>query len=363
MNRPRAEIVRRLVPLRHPLATARGTIAARPILVLVLRDDECVGLGEASPAEWVGDPPIDDVLEVLFEIASAARGGAIDQELRERFVADRAARSPASRWAAAALDAALLDRDARRAGTSVAAQFTAEPAEEIAVSALLGCRSDADFARDACGQAEAGASALKLKVGGGSFAADVQRVAAVRAGAGPALELRLDANRAWTLAEARAFLGAVAEHRPAFVEEPLRDPTLGALAELRRSTDVRIALDESLCDGPALERFAEAGALDVAVLKTGRVGGVTRAIELGRRARGHGLEVVVTDAIETSIGMSAALQVAAALSAKPAAVGLGGARWLAGDVVRPEQRLVPCARTKLPRPGLGMDLAEDARDH
>lgn len=357
----RAETSRYWLPFRVPFRAGRGTLTTRSGLLLrVFGEGGLSGVGEASPAWWITGESLDRAAAALGDVAAAIRDRASAAAIRGRFLAsgDLARRSPA---AAAALDCALLDLAARAVAAPIARLFGGEPPAKLSLSTLLIGDSPEDVARDAEQKARAGFAALKLKIGsdGGD---DALRVGAVRRGAGHAVELRLDANRAWTSEEAERLFDRIAIHEPAFVEEPLRDASVEAVAALRARSGIRIALDESLRDVATLAAHAAAHGADVVVLKAAAWGGITPAVAAGRRAYALGFEVVATDSIETSVGMAAALQIAASLSKTPRAVGLGGRALLDGDVVRDQDRLPDATSLPLPGPGLGVRL-ERERGH
>jgi O-succinylbenzoate synthase len=106
---------------------------------------------------------------------------------------------------------------------------------------------------------------------------------------------------------------------------------------VRRKVDVRIAADESIrrADNPL--KVAVAGAADVAVIKCTPLGGVRRAMQVAEAA---GLPVVVSSALETSVGLAAQLALAGALPELDFACGLGTLSLLDGDVVRDSFKVV-----------------------
>jgi o-succinylbenzoate synthase len=159
--------------------------------------------------------------------------------------------------------------------------------------------------------------------------------------------LRLDANRAWTFKAAEDVLKRFSRYQIEFVEEPLKSAQPGDLARLRDATGVSLALDESISGRSDLEEFIANDTADYLVLKTARVGGPSRLVEIARLAQSAGMKVVVTDSIETSVGMSVAVHVAAVLSPPRSATGLGGARALSsisisGLDLRMAPRLTAC---------------------
>lgn len=183
-----------------------------------------------------------------------------------------------------------------------------------------------------------GSTTAKVKVAesGQSPGEDADRVAAVRDALGTGGKIRVDANAAWSVDEA---VDRIAELDRAaggleYIEQPCR--TLDELAEVRRRVDVPIAADESIRTAEDPLRVVAQEAADVLVLKVQPLGGPRRTLEL---IDACGLPVVLSSALETSIGLAAGIAVAAALDDLPYACGLGTAALLAADVT--SRPLVP----------------------
>ncbi|MCS6711281.1 o-succinylbenzoate synthase [Brachybacterium sp. EF45031] len=209
---------------------------------------------------------------------------------------------------------------------------------------------------------ESGARTAKVKVAdpGSSLEADVERVAAVRDALGPGGRVRIDANAAWTLEEALRAVPVLdrAAGGLEYVEQPVA--ALEDLAELRSRLDVPVAADELVRRAEDPLRVARARAADVLVLKVQPLGGVQRCLDLAAEA---GLPVVVSSAVETSIGLSAGLALAAALPELPYACGLGTGSLLTTDVVATDDRLVPTAgELPVTRPPLAPETVESPTD-
>jgi O-succinylbenzoate synthase len=113
-----------------------------------------------------------------------------------------------------------------------------------------------------------------------------------------------------------------------YVEQPCA--TLEELAALRRRVDVPLAADESIRRAEDPLRVRAAGAADIVVLKVQPLGGVRAAL---RVAEACGLPVVVSSAVDTSVGIAAGVALAAALPDLPYACGLATVQLLDGDVV------------------------------
>jgi O-succinylbenzoate synthase len=177
--------------------------------------------------------------------------------------------------------------------------------------------------------AASGCATAKVKVAepGQTLADDVARVEAVRDALGPGGKVRVDANAAWTLDEAVTALRALAMFDLEYAEQPVA--SLEDMALLRRRVAVPLAADESVRRAEDPLRVAGLEAADVVVLKVQPIGGVRRCLEV---AEACGLPVVVSSAVETSVGLAAGVALAAALPELPYACGLGTMTLLDGDV-------------------------------
>lgn len=182
----------------------------------------------------------------------------------------------------------------------------------------------------------AGASTAKVKVAerGQSLDDDLARVAAVRDAMGPAGRIRVDANGGWTVDEATDALRRLAAYGLEYAEQPCAE--VDELRELRLALarariDVLVAADESIRKAQDPLRVAREEAADLVVVKVAPLGGVRRALEIVAEC---GLPAVVSSALDTSVGMSAGVALAAALPELPYACGLGTVALLEGDVAR-----------------------------
>jgi o-succinylbenzoate synthase len=218
-----------------------------------------------------------------------------------------------ARWLACALEAAVYGWPAPvRASVPVNVTVPAVGAEQAyKIVAESGCRT----------------AKVKVAEAGQAGADDIERVAAVRDAIGAAGKIRVDANGGWTVEQAERQLSALSGYGLEYAEQPCA--TLGELAELRRRVDVPLAADESIrrAEDPLTVRAA--GAADIVVLKAQPLGGVRSALEIAEQC---GLPVVVSSAVDTSVGLAAGVALAAALPELPYACGLATMSLLAGDV-------------------------------
>ncbi|MBO0845570.1 MAG: o-succinylbenzoate synthase [Nocardioides sp.] len=186
--------------------------------------------------------------------------------------------------------------------------------------------------------AASGCATAKVKVAdpGTSLGDDLARVEAVRDALGPSGHVRVDANGAWDVDTAVAAIAALdrAAGGLEYVEQPCA--AVEDLAVVRRRVDVPIAADESIRRASDPYRVRDLEAADVAVLKVQPLGGVQACLRI---AEDVGMPVVVSSALETSLGLAAGVALAAALPSLEHACGLGTLALLTADVADPA--LVP----------------------
>jgi len=186
--------------------------------------------------------------------------------------------------------------------------------------------------------ASAGCRTAKVKVAetGQQPGEDEARLEAVRDALGVDGLVRIDVNGGWSVDEAVARIPVLerAAGGLEYVEQPVA--SVEDLALVRRRGSVPIAADESIRRAVDPYRVRELEAADVAVLKVQPLGGVRACLRI---AEDIGLPVVVSSALETSIGIAAGVALAAALPELPYACGLATVQLLAGDVA--EDPLLP----------------------
>lgn len=187
-----------------------------------------------------------------------------------------------------------------------------------------------------------GCTTIKTKVGGHDFDADVERVATIRTAlddAGVDGAIRIDTNQQWSLAEAIDRIGvldAIAGGLE-YVEQPVAGRE--DLLALRRSLDVRIAVDESvrMAADPSQVVSGIRDIADVVVLKSIPLGGVQPALRLAERIP---LPVVVSGSLDTSVGLASGLWLAGSLPDLPLACGLATGALFEHDIVDAPQQAV-----------------------
>lgn len=357
LDRGAARAVPLSIPLRSAHITGRGTTRRRDSVLVALRADGHTGWGEASPLPGWSADGLKAVRGRLAELAP------VDLERHESAwaaTADQRAAFAVAPAARAALSGAALDLDARRAGRPLHHHLAvshpqlddAAVLDSLLVNALVSAADPAEVEAQVRDHVAAGVGTIKLKVGALDAAADLDRIAAAR-GAGPTVELRLDANGAWDHDTALDILRRAVAHGVSLCEEPVSG--IAAMARLAREVEVPIGVDESV-RGPADldELLAHVASFAALVVKPQALGGPDLAIDTIVAAREAGLDVIVTSMIDSAVGLAHAAHVAAACGLG-AAHGLATAWMLDADVATGLP--VTDGRIELPvGPGLGVGL-------
>lgn len=313
------------LPLTEPL-TLRGVdiMTREGALVRVQTADGMTGWGEAAPLPGFSREAVSDVVREVKRLRRALR----DAHRSRTAIVEPKRLMPSTRMA---LEQACWALEAQRRGQPLAHLWSPSPRRHVPLNGLLTAATDVGALMDRAAELqEAGYTAVKLKVGQASVADDINAVKAVRAMLNETVDLRLDANRAWSLAEARAFADGIDGCDIAYIEEPLGNPfELDTLAE---TTDLPIALDETLVGLPlqGLALFPFAVAL---VLKPTLLGGFHRTRQIAAAAVEAGWTPVVSASFESGVGLSGLVALAASIGSEAVPVGLDTYRWLAEDVL------------------------------
>jgi O-succinylbenzoate synthase len=209
-------------------------------------------------------------------------------------------------------------------------------------------------------RASNGCRTAKVKVAepGQSEADDLARLEAVREALGPDGHVRIDVNGMWDVDTAVTRLPRYDRSAGGleYVEQPCA--TVEELAAVRRRTDVLIAADESIRRAEDPLRVVALEAADIAVLKVQPLGGVRACLGIAERI---GLPVVVSSALESSVGIAAGVALAAALPQLPYACGLATVQLLERDLV--DKPLLPvdgCLPVRRPVPAHALLAAAEA---
>lgn len=296
------------LPLVAPFRTSFGTETTRAaLLVRVVTPDahgwgECVAMADPLySSEYIFAAA--DVLRRFLVPALAAAG----DTLTAAGVAPALARFRGHRMAKAALETAVLDAQLRAEGRSLARELGAVR-DRVACGVSVGIMDCVPQLLDAVGgYLDAGYLRIKLKIEPGW---DVEPVAAVRDRFGDDILLQVDANGAYSRADAR-HLARLDAFDLLLLEQPLDEEDVLGHADLARLVRTPICLDESITSARSAADAIRLGACAIVNIKPGRVGGYLEARRVHDVCTAAGVPVWCGGMLETGIGRAANLALAA----------------------------------------------------
>ena len=211
--------------------------------------------------------------------------------------------------ALAAIDTALWDLKCRRAGQPLwRCAGAAQP--RVPVYTTEGGwlhHSRAQLIDEARIAKEQGFRGAKIKVGRPAIAEDVDRLGAVREAVGDAFEIMVDANQAFTVAEARRRAHAFSPFGLAWLEEPLPAEDVGGHAELAAIATMPIAVGESLYHPSHFRDYLERRACSIVQVDCARIGGITPWLKVAHLAEAFNVAVCPHFLMEIHASLTAAV--------------------------------------------------------
>ncbi|MCI0394689.1 MAG: hypothetical protein L0332_27905 [Chloroflexi bacterium] len=255
-----------------------------------------------------------------------------------------------------AVDAALWDLKGQMEGQPAAAMLGGICRTTIPITEQIFIADWAQSREELRQIMARGTRQVKVKIGFG-VRQDVALVRRVRDFVSRDVELRVDANRAYTFSESAGLYRQLAELGILAVEEPLREPW-PVLRQFRQAIGLPVMLDESILTLDDLRQAIDARAIDSLNIKLTRTGGLSQALLYRRLCQEAGLAVSLGCNEDLGPGMAAILHFSAATSHLYATEGLGNLR-LGLDLVR-EPAVIQDGEVALPAgPGLGVHLSPD----
>lgn len=295
------------MPLVSPFRTSFGTETDRDILLVRVVTDaaegwgECVAMADPRYSSEYTDAAADVLRRFLIPAVAAV------PRLDAYAVGPALAQFKGHRMAKAALETAVLDAELRGQGRPLARELGAVHAR-VPCGVSVGIMSSIGELLDAVGgYLEAGYRRIKLKIEPGW---DVEPVRAVRERFGDDVPLQVDANTAYTLADAR-HLARLDPFGLLLIEQPLDEEDLLGHAELARRIGTPVCLDESITSARTAAAAITLGAAAIVNVKPGRVGGYLEARRIHDLCAAHGVPVWCGGMLESGLGRAANVALAA----------------------------------------------------
>lgn len=300
------------VPLTKPFKTALRTVTtAHSIFVKVTCDDGSVGYGEAPPTHVITG---DSTGSVTYAIQEVIAPQLIGQDIRHREELFLKLKKAIVRntSAKAAVDMAIHDLLGQLANMPLY-QLLGGFRSEIETDFTVSVNEPAEMAEDAAGYVAGGFTVLKVKVGIGDIAEDIERIRAIRERVGHNVKIRLDANQGWKPKEAVQAIGQMEDAGLAIelIEQPVLADDVEGLRYVTAHTLTPIMADESVFSAKDALRVLQLGAADLINIKLMKSGGIQEAMKINALAETFGVGCMVGSMIETKLGITAAAHFAA----------------------------------------------------
>jgi len=346
-----ATFYRYRLPLRKPLQLRNTTIEEREgALVRIDSPSGYSGWGEIAPLPGFSPETLDKALaQAKSAVSDVARRNLDNGEPRLTGLRRQETFYPSVRFG---LESALLDLLASRNARPPAGLVAGTPCDSIPVNALLS-GTGKRVVNEAVAAAERGYVSIKLKVGRDLLRREAKTVRDLRAALPEAVEIRLDANRAWEFEDACEFISAAGPDSIAYIEEPLANP--GQMHALRLATGVAYAVDETLQDIgwrvvsslrdrgkdalDAFPTFSHARLVDAClhasawVVKPTLLGAPLEFYSSAAPRDGYGGPIVISSSFESGLGLAMLANLAAAVNRATIPAGLDTQSWFEEDTL------------------------------
>lgn len=300
-------IEERLLHFKQPAGTSRGVYTERRIWLVEISDSETVGRGECAPLPQLSCDDIPDYADVLRGFCDEVeRTGEIPYEALRDY--------PSMLFG---LETAMIDLRCKMAdGRHVLFDNPFSRGEEgIPINGLVWMGTFDEMSRRIEQKLEQGFRCVKLKIGAIDFEAELELIKQIRSRFGlHDVELRVDANGAFSYEEALYKLELLSQYALHSIEQPIRARQWAWMSELCRESPLPIALDEELIgvnDPDQKRQMLNIIRPRYIILKPSLHGGMMGCREWIEIARDMQIGSWITSALESNIGLNAIAQFAA----------------------------------------------------
>jgi muconate cycloisomerase len=256
-----------------------------------------------------------------------------------------------------AVDVALHDLLGRALGVPVGVLWGQRRVEQVQLAWIVSGQTAAEVTDCVAEGRDAGYGAFKVKIGLHDERTDLVVVAGVRAAA-PDAPLWVDANQAYSCDAAIRVASELQALGVTAFEQPLPANDVAGQRRLRAASPLPVALDESLRHPTDLATFVRLDAVDVAIAKVQRSGGLTLSRRLCQLAEDSGVRLMGSGLTDSDIGLAASLHLFAAFGIV-GPVDLNGRQFISSSYATGTTVTVSGGVAQVPAgPGLGVDVDE-----
>jgi L-alanine-DL-glutamate epimerase-like enolase superfamily enzyme len=262
------------------------------VVIRLVASDGAVGISSIEPSAAAKSPGTAVELEATLRERIAPAVVGLDPLNIHRLLEVCDSIAPTQPGAVAGAEMACVELAARIHGVPVHAWLGGAVTDRLRFNAWIGALPAEEAATEAKRWLQAGFQSAKIKVGGG-VEADAERVQAVRAAVGSAMQLRIDANALYDAETSLRLARLVRQCDLQFFEQPAPKADIAGLARVRKEGGIPVMADESVSDHASLVAIIKAGAADYVKFGVKQAGGFVRAQRMLATAEAAGIPCVI----------------------------------------------------------------------
>lgn len=314
------------LPFKAPFTIASGTYLYREGIILRYEHDGIIAYGEIAPLPGFSKESLGEAETQLINnkgfllelLTIESRAEAINLLEKRAFF-------PSVEFG---FDSLMVDYLSKKSSISFASYLFKKNEEPTPVNGVISTMDISHSLKRANVLNDQGFKTLKIKVGS-SLQRELETVKNIRQEL-PHIQIRLDANGAWSNKEAIDALQAFHSYDIEYCEQPCS--SIEELAEVKASSKVKIAADESARSYSDIQRIIATNAADVLILKPMLIGSINRVSVTNSLAMSHDLEVVYTTSLESAVGRTITAHIASGLGKHTFAHGLATGSLFSSDL-------------------------------
>jgi mandelate racemase len=293
-----------VVPMRRPLQTSTGAVSGAPLLLVDLRTD--AGIVGRSYLFAIGRQNLKPIAAIIEAMSEMLKGDAvspfeIEKKLRARHTLLGVHNIVL--FAMSAIDMCAWDALGQALGQPVVRLLGGEARPVTAYNSNgLGIQAIKPLVKEAESLVAEGFSAVKLRLGRPTAAADIEALRAVKKAIGPKVTLMVDFNQGLTVAEAvRRGRMIDDEGGVLWIEEPVRADDFEGCGKVADAVETPIQIGENFMGPEQMAQAIDARCCDYVMPDAQRIGGVTGWMRAAALAQGAGLEMSSHLFVEASV--------------------------------------------------------------
>lgn len=266
--------------------------ATKCAVVRLTASDGTVGISSVEPS--AGTKPPGTAAELVVTLRERVAPAIVGQDPKNinRLIELLDKLTPTQPGAGAAVEMACVDLASRLHGVPIYTYLGGAAQANVQFNGWIGMLPPEEAAAEARRWLKAGFRSTKIKVGSG-VEADRDRIEAVRAAVGNAMQLRIDANCQYDADTSLKLCRMIKQFDLQLFEQPAPKDDIAGLARVRREGGIPVMADESISDHASLIKVIKADAADYVKFGVKQAGGILRAARMLATAEAAGLPVVI----------------------------------------------------------------------